>query len=822
MTKSLFTDRWSFRRKSDASGVEVRLPHDAMLSEPRSADAATGNHGGFFPGGAYVYSKRWRVPGDAAEREYNLFFEGVYGDTCVLLDGREIARCNSGYREFTAPLTGLDPGTTATIEVQVDNTQVPNSRWYTGAGIYRPVWLMCAGAIRFARDGIRISTQSIGSAARVEVAVCVEGAARAGMSVATEFWYQGTRVAQQVEEIPATGTASVAVSIPEPTLWSAETPHLYDVVVTLFADGEAVDREQIRTGLRTVQVDARQGLRINGVPVLLRGACVHHDNGILGAATFAAAEHRRARLLKDAGFNAIRSAHNPLSRAFLDACDELGLYVMDELTDVWFQHKTPHDGAENFASAWEADAAALIAKDRNRPSVIMYSIGNEIAETSTDAGVRAAGELHRYFRAHDPHRPTTLAVNFLLNLMASRGSSPFERKQYTDQHTPGAKKQATSTVANMVTARLGRIMELASRLPAADKVTRDALAAVDVAGYNYAFARYPGDRKRYPSRVIVGSESMPGDLPRIWQRVTSTPGAIGDFMWTGWDYLGEAGIGTWSYGDEPGGINKPYPALMAGCGVFDITGQAGAPALLALAVWDPTSAPGIAVRPLDRAGKRVNRTPWRSTDGLPSWSWGTLRGRAEIEVYSPDDQVEVRINGRSLGRKKAGRRRGFVARFTAPYEPGEIVAIGYRGGIETGRSSLRSAGAVRLALRAETTTLRGPDDLACLWVELADESGVVDMNAADRVTVTVSGPATLAGLGSAAPGSEESFTDASHTTHYGRALAIIRGGELPGEIVVTASSQRHGSATLVLTGTNSGDSLLNSRKSQETAIPRGR
>ncbi|MWB98410.1 glycoside hydrolase family 2 TIM barrel-domain containing protein [Agromyces seonyuensis] len=792
MTTTLFTDGWTFHRAGDETGEPVRLPHDAMIAEPRSADAATGNHGGYFPGGVYRYAKTWQVPADAAGRRYRVCFEGVYGDTVVTVDGVEVAACNSGYRAFEAPLGDLAPGHQVRIEVSVDNSKTPNSRWYTGSGIYRQVWLDEVGRRSFARDGVRFTTRSIAPEGVVDVALAVEGS-DSGDIASIELADASGEVVASVELAVLDGTAAGELRIPSPQTWSAEHPHLYRARVRLLdASGSLLDERRVRLGLRTLDVDPRHGLRINGEQVLLRGACVHHDNGLLGAVTLPAAEYRRARILKENGYNAIRSSHNPLSRPFLDACDELGLYVMDELTDVWFNHKTKHDGADRFEEVWRDDARAMVAEDRNRPSVIMYSIGNEIGETATERGVKTAGEIDAFLRELDATRPTTLATNLLVSMMASRGSSPFESETYTAEPGTAKPEKKSSTAANAMTAKLGRIMELASRLPAADKASRDAFAQVRIAGYNYAYGRYAGDRKKYPERVIVGSESMPGDLPAIWKRVEAVPGVIGDFMWTGWDYLGEAGIGTWSYGQAAGGINKPFPALLAGTGAIDITGLPGAPTLLARAVWGRLEAPAIAVRPMQHAGERANKTPWRSSDAVQSWSWRGHAGKAEIEVYSADDEVELLLNGRSLGRRAAGARVGFVARFTATYEPGELVAVGYRGKRERGRSSLRSADAAALRLRSEQTGLAGPDDLAYVWVELADGAGIVDVSAEDRITVQVDGPAELAGFGNAAPITEDGYTGRVARTHDGRALAILRGTGEAGTVTLTARSERHG------------------------------
>ena len=477
-------------------------------------------------------------------------------------------------------------------------------------------------------------------------------------------------------------------------------------------------------------------------------------------------------------------------------------YPKDEYLKILEGFYAQVNGAESFDEVWPADARPMIAGDRNRPSVIMYSIGNEISETATPEGVAAAAKIQEFFRHSDPTRPTTLAVNLLLNLMASKGSSPFEKAQYAgegDAEKPARKrKEATSTAANMVTAKLGAIMGLISRLPAADRASRDVFAQVDVAGYNYAYGRYKGDRKKYPQRVILGSESMPGDLPAIWKRVTTIPGVIGDFMWTGWDYLGESGIGSWSYGDDPGGINKPYPALLAGCGAIDITGLPGAPTMLARAVWGMLDAPAIAVRPLMHNDRRTNRTPWRSTDAVASWAWRGASGKASIEVYACDDEVELFLNGRSLGRRKAGARAGYVSRFTVPYEAGELVAVGYRNGRETGRSSLRSAGEPRLQLRAEQNTIRGGHGLAYITLELADSEGVVESMAVDRLSVRVDGAAELVGLGSANPASTDPYTGTECSTYLGRAQAILRGSNTAGETTVTVRSDRYGEAQLIL------------------------
>lgn len=789
-----FTDRWTVRSLGDGDSepIQVTLPHDAMLGEPRAASAGTGNHGGYFPGGRYLYETSWTAPApDDLERR--LRFDGVYGVTTVRIDGEEVATNVSPYREFRVALPAAD-GSVHAIEVEVDNTATPNSRWYTGSGIYRPVWVEEVPRSRFAIDGIRLRTLSVGVVARVEVELHVEGAASSDAQVSVELRDGGVSVAH-VDGVTVDGALVVELDVPDPRPWSADDPHRYELGATARFDDGTVDERRLPVGLRTIEVDATHGLRINGRSVLLRGACVHHDSGVLGAATLRAAEYRRAGLLKKAGFNAIRSSHNPLSREFVEACDELGLYVMDELTDVWARPKTAHDLSSRFDELWRDDARSLIEKNRNSPSVIIYSIGNEIGETAKPEGVEIAGQLASYFREHDPDRPSTLAVNMLLNVMATRGASPFT----VDREA--AMDQPTSTAANVIANKLGAIVLGISRLPIADRASREALEQVDVAGYNYAWTRYRKDRSKHPERVIVGSESMSGDLPKIWPLVEELPHVIGDFMWTGWDYLGEAGIGTWTYGDEPAGISKPYPYMTAGTGALDITGVEGAPMLLARAVWGLSDTPEIAVRPLDRAGMKANRVAWRTTDAVPSWAWRGAEGReAEIEVYSAADTVELLLDGARVGRRRVGRSRGYVARFRTPYRPGEVVAVAFRGGREVGRSSLRSAvGELSIGIDLDVTSLSANgQDLAHLEIRIADASGVVDTLARDRVSVIVDGPGVLAGLGSGAPAPQDPYTSAETWTHQGRALAVIRADGTAGEIRVRVTGAEFGTATAVI------------------------
>lgn len=783
---------WEFRAVASKDFSSVRLPHDAMIGEPRSATSDGGADTGWFVGGSYEYRTTWAPNRSLEGAAVTLRFEGVQGDTTVFMNDVEAGHIRSGYFECEVPVEGyLRADQPNEIRVAVDNSHQPAGRWYPGSGLYRPVHVVIRPETHFAGDGLTVRTTLGGATgATLDVAVEVVTPLR-DIVVTTELYAEQ----QLIATTSAPGSsATMTLAVPEPRLWSANDPYLYALHTRIEGGGQVLDSRHDRVGLRTISVDSQNGLKINGQTVLLKGASIHHDNGILGAATHRSAEFRRVRILKESGFNALRSAHNPMSRHLLDACDELGMYVLDEFADYWFASKSRYDAANRFRETWRDDAARLVEKDRNRPSVVMYAIGNEIPETATPEGVAMAGELTEFFHQLDPERPVTLATNFFLNTLVSLKASPY--KSASDE-----KSMAGSTEANVMVNQIGRMMSAVSRLPRADKASRDGFAKVDVAGYNYGVARYAGDARRYPDRVILGSETLPGDVARAWKLVERYPAVIGDFVWAGWEYLGEAGVAVWVPGKRAG-LAKPYPYLIAGPGMIDLTGEADFSLRLAQAAWGFLESPAIAVRPLDQSGVPMVRSAWRSTDAVESWSWRGTEGRkAHIEVCSADDVVELLLNGRSLGTRRTGEKGGYRARFTTEYDPGTLTAIGYRYGKPVSESTLRSAsGEVSLQLSAESSAINADgSDLAFVSLDIADASGVREMLADEPVTVTIDGPAELVGFGSAAPATTEAFTSNTHTTFRGRALAIVRSTGSAGPITVTARAAASGAAQLTIT-----------------------
>lgn len=785
---------WEFAKAGEGSWTSVRLPHDAMIHETRSPDAPGGADVAYFPGGSYIYRATWSAPKDPVAFAA-LRFEGVQGEAVVVVNGNPVGSIRGGYTEFElAVQEQILWGAANDILVTVDNSLQPASRWYPGSGLYRGVSLVLRPALHFANDGFRVRTRAItAKAAAVEVQYDLNEL-HENISILVEM-LDGDTVVATGKAAGASGT--VELHVPNPKPWSAEAPHLYEIVAKIYTRAGLMDERREMVGVRTIAVDAQRGLRINGTATLLRGACIHHDNGILGVATHRAAEFRRIRLLKQAGFNAIRSAHNPMSRHLLDACDELGMYVLDELADYWFVSKTRHDSASRFRVTWTEDADRMVEKDRNRPSVIMYAAGNEIPETATPAGVSLTKEITTYLHRLDPDRPVTLATNLFLNAMVALNQSPYKEAPPAEGET----SMAGSTEANVFINHIGRLMELISRLPQADKASKDGFAAVDVAGYNYGLARYKRDLRVYPQRVILGSETLPVDVARAWHLVEENTAVIGDFVWAGWEYLGEAGVAVWVPGKRAG-LSKPYPHILAGPGMFDLIGLPDITLRLAQAAWGVLDAPAIGVRPLDRSGVQMVRSAWRVTDAVESWSWRGCEGRkAEIEVYSADDHVELFLNDRRIGRRRAGRSRGYVAKFTVPYEPGSLIAVGYRGGREVSRTTLQSAkeGQLSLRLTADSASVvaDGPD-LVFAELAIVGSNGQVEMLGDEKVRLDVTGPGELIAFGTASPAPTEAFTGSAVTTYRGRALAIIRPTGDAGAITITAHAQDAARADLVI------------------------
>lgn len=760
MNSNPFNQNWKFRKQGREETQTVTLPHDAMIHERREPNGAGGSAHGFFPGGIYVYEKNFTAPAEWADKTVFIEFEGVYRNSVVSINGKSIGGRAYGYVPFRIcadPL--LNYGGENTITVTVDNSQLPNSRWYTGSGIYRPVNLIVGNKTHIEWQGVRVSTISY-QPARIKV----ETESNGGEAV-VEILDGG--------KVVASGQgASLELDIPDAKLWSDETPYLYTCHVTLAEHGQVVDEVTQRFGIRKVEWNSK-GLFINGKETLLRGGCYHHDNGILGAATFDKSEERRVRIMKEAGFNALRSSHNPTSRAMLEACDKYGMYLMDETWDMWYSHKNKFDYASNFEKDWREDIRSMIERDFNHPSVILYSIGNEVSEPAQEKGVKLAKEMVEYIHSLDRNRAVTGGINLMIISRSAKGKGIYKEDGGRDD---GGKQNAmggmNSTIFNMITSMVGPGMNKGANGKKADVVTSPVLDALDIAGYNYASGRYPLEGKAHPDRVIFGSETFPQDIYKNWQMVKKYPYLVGDFMWTAWDYLGETGIGAWSYTPDGKAFDKPYPWLLADVGALDLLGNPNGELFLAQAAWGLLKKPAIAVQPVNHHGIKPAKSVWRGTNALPSWSWQGCEGnKAIVEVYADATTVELLLNGKSLGKKKI---KDCKAIFKTKYAPGTLTAVAYdAGGQELSRNELKSAsGSIRLVAEPEETAVKA-GNIVYIPISLVGQNGVLERNADCKLTAAVENGELLA-FGSANPRTEERYDSGNFTTYYGCAMAIVR------------------------------------------------
>jgi beta-galactosidase len=784
-----FNDGWTYRRPvgpfSAADGVvaeltPVQLPHDALRDAERRPDVPGRGAGAFFPNGAYTYLKTFAVPAEWEGRLVRLEVQGAYRRAQVFVNDELAGNRADGYARFFVDLTPyLRHGADNTLRIEVRSAE--DSRWYSGTGLHRPVLLHVDAPVHIVPDGVHVSTVRIEEdQAVVDVVTTLANAGLATRTVTV------TTVVTAPAGTDSDGDATASTLAPgeravvrqrlylrDPALWSPDSPALHTARVGLGSGDDVL----VPFGIRTVTVDPRKGLRINGEPVLLRGACIHSDNGPLGAAAIGRAEERKIELLKAAGFNAIRTAHNPGSPALLDACDRLGMLVMDEAFDMWTRFKTPYDYAADFPQWWAADLEAMVAKDRNHPSVIFYSLGNEIAEVGTPHGARWARRMAEHVRALDPTRLVTNGINPFLAVLDDLPAVA---------ETLGGLNEAMSTMDGSFRA-VGASEAVSVR-------TAESSAALDVLGLNYAESRYPLDRALFPNRVIVGSETFPTRIGLLWPMVQEHPNVIGDFTWTGWDYLGEVGIGATAYGDDPDAVaalEREFPYLTAWCGDIDITGWRRPVSYYREIVFGLRSEPYIAVlRPEHHGSPVTMQSPWAWSDSVSSWTWPGAEGApVTVEVYADADEVALLLDGAEIARAAVGERLPMLATVETAYRAGRLEAVAYRGGAEAGRTALATAsGPVRLTAAADRDRLRNDDaDLSYVAIELRDQAGRLVCSDDRPVSVQVTGAGTLAGMCSANPKTEERFDSATWRTFDGRALAVVRPSG-PGEVHVTVTS----------------------------------
>lgn len=796
MRRQNFNTNWRFYRDGEEEKARtLDLPHDAMIEEFRVPDLAGGDTCGFYPGGRYVYEKTFPSPpqGTAAV----LLFDGVYQKAKVYLNGELVGEQIQGYTNFEVPLTEhLAPADTENhLRVVVDNTQVPNARWYTGSGIYRDVTLW-TGAQRFIPPyGLRVETLDT-APARLEVRVETRGLSEEERTEAEIRFVvtaaDGTDLPHTLQSVRWEGSVCVAeLALEAAECWSAETPVLYTLTAELAYRGTLQDTEQAWFGVRRLHWSPEKGLEVNGGTVKLRGACIHHDNGILGAREFPETARRRIRLLKECGYNAVRTAHNEPSELLLKACDELGMYVMAEFTDVWRGCKNDYDYSLYFDKHSRSDLARMVRKCAVHPSVVMYSIGNEVYDTRYTESRDTCGMLCHTIRALDRTRPITLGFN-ILGAASPAKDKPVPPPKHSPEEVVDPRRSGkaaplvSSKLMNTITMFLPRLMERVTA-EQMEKNTAPLLDHLDLAGLNYG-THLNRLHEVNPRRMIVHTETFPSRIGQTWPQTLACPWVVGDFMWTGWDYLGENGLGVPEYGRTPRRLSKPYPCVSAGTGSLNLVGEMEAQGCYTKTVYGQADRPYIAVRPLCHAGEKVKMSNWRGTDAVCSWAWGQKYGaETTVEVYSSQPWVELLQNGQSLGKKAV---QACKAAYRVRYQPGELEAVAYDGqGHKAGHCTLQTDdAATRLHLWAEANHL-SPGGVCYLFAELVDSRGTRKAAADRTLTFTVEGTGQLLAAGSGSPWAKEPYGGPTARTWFGTAAVVVQAGKTSGRILVTVSGQ---------------------------------
>ena len=810
-------DKWTFREGfvdslgllQEQKGVEVNLPHDGMIGTHVRPDAPAGSDSGYFVGGLTNYTKYISIPMEWEKDCVGLSFDGAMMNVTVEVNGCKVAGQHYGYAPFYVDLTDyVTFGSENRITVNCNTSMYVNSRWYTGSGLYRSVSLCHGPRLHIAPDGVYVYTKEVREGyafleAQVETvnAAVKNCLAEVKVTICREGTEETVAETKQVVRVNAgqTETATLPFHIQNPVLWDCDSPELYAVVVTVKCLGEyrthlikeeTEDTDEAVTlfGIRTITANPVFGLQINGKTVKLKGGCLHHDNGLLGSASLYEAEARKVRKLKENGFNAIRTAHNPPSAALIKACDRLGMYVFDEAFDAWGIPKRGGDYSQFFDTDWEKDLSAFVKRDRNHPCVILWSTGNEIPERGgLDNGYTLAAKLARKIRSLDPTRPVS---NGICSLWSGMDDELMKNRSQNQNSSEGLIDTTWETVTEPFTNGL------------------------DIVGYNYMEELYERDHEMFPERVMLGSENFPKEIGFRWPLVEKLPYVIGDFTWTAWDYLGEAGIGKAKYVEENDPIlqsngwalmppkGSPYPWRCANDADFDITGNRTPQGAYRSVVWGSDKTHLFSMHP-DTFGKTQVMTMWGFPKLFSSWNYaGYEEKNIRLVVFSRAEEVELLVNGKSLGKKKVSTERPLPdsVSFDTVYVPGKVEAVSFAGGKEISRDELITAGApkqIRL-IPEKTVACADGHDLMYVGIEITDSLGRVVPDVRIPVTAEVSGKLTLAGFGSADPITEDVYTDTDSVTFRGRAMVILRAGYEAGTAALKVTAQDLGCAEITL------------------------
>ena len=767
-----FDADWSFKKDNIASGPEritfdasgwrkVDLPHDWSIEDlpnqisdsligPFDKGAIGTINTGYTIGGTAWYRKSFVLSPKEIGKTVYIQFDGVYMNSDVWINGHHLGNHPYGYTPFYYNLTQYlqSAGKENVIAVQVKNEGV-NSRWYSGSGIYRHVWLTMVNAVHVDVWGTYVTTPKVSKAAAdVQVVTSVKNASQSNavVTLQTQLIDANSKIVGNLKSnatIPAGGKIDVkqTIALSNPQLWSLEFPNLYKAKVTVLTNNKEEDATNTVFGVRDIKMDAQNGLLINDAKVIVKGGCMHHDYGPLGSAAIDRAEERKIEILKANGFNAIRCSHNPPSQIFLDICDRLGMLVMDEAFDMWLKQKNPDDYHLYFKEWWNKDLTNMILRDRNHPSIFLWSVGNEIPDRVDSIGLEIRRQLVNRVHELDPGRKVTEAI---------------------------------------------------CRTPQWEKKTPPAFKDLDVAGYNYRMDKYESDHENYPQRIMIGTETYPDKILENYTMAEKHSYVLGDFVWTAMDYMGETGCGVNML--DTAKIyrhNIGWPWFNAYTGNIDLIGNKKTPSYYRDVVWR-NRAIVMAVHSPIPAGMVENVSGFGWPNETLSWTWPGAEGKSlQIRVFSRAPIVRLFLNGKMMAEQKIAEGT-IIATFTVPYQSGTLKAVNIENGKETDAVELKTTGVpAAIRLIADRNKIKADrNDLSYVNVEIVDKDGNVVPNAEDiEVNYTIIGNGELAGVGNGNPIDLSSFQQPKKKVFHGKGLAIVRPKGVCGKITLTAKAK---------------------------------
>jgi beta-galactosidase len=743
------------------------VPHDFSIEHPFDSANATGPGGGYTYSGIGWYRKHFKTTPGLTGKMVWILFDGVYRNSEVWINGHYLGIRPYGYSSFYYDLTKyLKPaGQENIISVKVNTTEQPNSRWYTGSGIYRHVWLMAKNKLHLEQWGVFARTVEAGNdkaSVHISIALSNDTNVDQNCTVITKCIGAGGKEAGRAQSIvkatPGQSTIEQQISIHQPVLWSVEQPGLYRLQVQVRSGGKVIDQYVTPFGIRTFHFDANKGFSLNGKHVKLKGVNNHHDGGPLGAAVFDATYKRRLQLLKNMGCNALRMSHNPPSPELLAYADSLGFLVIDEIFDEWMDGKTRAGYAPQFEKWYRQDIQNWIMRDRNHPSVIAWSIGNEVREQyNKENALKITKTLMEAARTYDTTRPFTAACNEIVNVNAYG---------------------------------MGQLL--------------------DIVGYNYQEAHYKPDHEKYPNRVIFGTETVmypyhPGDCNQLhsyeqWLEGQLKDYVAGEFLWTGFDYIGEAGIGDVGAGCEFWKKWPAWPWRGASCGVIDMCGFPKPGYWFRKALWNNEPMVHIAVQTDPSARNRERCSFWGWPKVQTHWNHNRKGDTLAVHVYTNVPEVELKLNGRSLGIRKWDLKKEAFLFWEVPYEPGKLEAIGKTADGKTVSFAVQTAGEpATIKLSPDRKTLKANrQDVCYVAVQLLDAHGVPVPFAGNNISFEVSGAGKLAAVGNGDQQSHAPLKGNQLQAWQGKCLAIVQSTDRKGDITVTVRSGKLPVARAVL------------------------